>query len=171
MARRPFVRGRNTARRKTQWTSSPAETAFIALAAATSIFDLAFTTTGDRPETMARLRGLLTVMTDQFTATESPFGAVGMCVVSDEAAAVGITAMPKPYTDAESDLWLFHQYWSAPVSAPTAVGMNNVAVQYLLDSKAMRKVNEDETLVGIIQNGSAANGALFRWDIRILSIL
>jgi len=112
MARRP--RQFQTIRRLTSWDATSPETAFVSLGAATVALDSVFTTTS--PVTVARVRGLLTVMSDQVAATERPFGAVGLCIVSDEAAAVGVTAIPRPYGDAESDFWFTHEFGGAHLS-------------------------------------------------------
>ncbi len=166
MARRSFVR---SARRATQWTSTVPETAFIILAAGSSVIDSTFVTTSGAPETLIRVRGLFTVQTDQTAAAEAPFGAIGIAVVSDEAAAAGAASVPLPYTDAESDLWVMHQFFAAPFEFGTAVGFSDVARQYEIDSKAMRKVSEDQTLVLMVQNGSAAHGMQYRLDLRLLA--
>jgi len=161
---------RGSMSRKTQWTASIANTQFQALAAATSLLDSTFVTT--LPETIVRIRGLLTVMTDQAAASEQPFGALGFAIVSDEAAAAGIGSMPTPYTDANSDLFMVHQYWSAPMLVGTSVGFGGAGTQrYEIDSKAMRKVHEDTTLAIIMENGNATDGILYSLDFRILTKL
>jgi len=166
-----MARGRNhvrAPRRLTEWAATVGGTAFTALAGATAAIDSSFTTT--IVETIVRCRGLFTVQTNQIAAAEQPFGAIGLAIVSDEAFAVGATAVPLPYTDADSDLWLLHQYWAAPMSFADATGFAKLDQQYELDSKAMRRISADETMVLVVEVASvAAIGINYRWDMRILS--
>ena len=163
---RPRGRGQ---RRLTDWASTAPQTVFTALAAATAILDSTFTTAVAQPETLIRCVGNLTVETDQKAADETPFGAFGVCVVSDQAAAIGVTAIPTPYTDAGSDLWLLHQFWTASIKAGSNVAFASLSQSYELSSKAMRKVSDDETVCLVIENGAAAFGAIYRLDMRLLS--
>ncbi len=166
MARR-FVRSnRGGLRRSTEWAATTPETAWQALAAATAILDSTFTPT--EPQTVIRVRGMLGIESDNQAVSEEPFGAFGVCVVSDQANAIGITAIPTPYTDPESDLWLLHQFWNAPVSFASAVGIWTMGKDYVLDSKAMRRMSSDQTLAFVIENGAAGHGAIYRLDVRVL---
>jgi len=156
-------------RRLTEWTATVPEVAFVALPPATAVLDSVFTA-GD-PETIIRVRGLLSIQSDQIVISEQPFGAVGLAVVTDQAVAIGVTAIPTPYADGESDKWLLHEYWAASMEVATAVSIANISQRFVLDSKAMRKVSPDETVVLVIENGSAGGGAIYRLDLRILSKL
>ena len=163
---RPVVR---TKRRVSQWTATAPETAIIALAAATAVIDSTFVTDPNNPETIVRIRGLLTVQSDQNAATETPFGALGVAIISDQAAAAGVASVPTPYAEADSDFWMLHQFWAAPVRVATAVGFQKVDTQYLIDSKAMRKITPDQTLVIVMENGSASAAVQYRLDLRLLT--
>ncbi len=172
MAHRSFRSGprRGSLSRKTAWSAVVDNTQFQALAAATSILDTTFTTT--LPETIVRVRGRFTAMTDQAAASEQPFGAFGLAIVSDEAAAAGVGSMPTPYSDADSDLWFVHQYFHCPMLLGTAVGFGGAGVQSLeIDSKAMRKITDDQTLVAVVENANGTDGILYALDFRVLSKL
>jgi hypothetical protein len=125
----------------------------------------------DDVETIIRSLGLFTVQSDQTAGDEEPFGAVGVAIVSDQAVAIGVTAIPTPYTDATSDLWLLHQFWAAPLAQDSAAAFGDISRQYELHSKAMRKLSPDETVVLVVENGSASAGVLFNLDMRILAKL
>ena len=155
--------------RVSQWTATVPQTAVTVLAAATAIIDSTFVTDVNNPETLIRVRGNLMVQTDQNGASETPFGAIGMAVVSNEAVAAGVAAILTPYAEGDSDYWFMHQYWAAPIRFGTAVGFQNVGVQYVIDSKAMRKVTPDQTIILVMENGSADSGLQYRLDLRILS--
>ena len=120
--------------------------------------------------TIRRIRGLINFASDQQAASESPFGAIGICVVSDDAFAVGATAIPGPWSDADSDLWLMHEFLYTRFVLATAVGFNAPTGHSVdLDSKAMRKVSQDETAVIMVENGNTAHGATFWAGVRMLS--
>ena len=124
--------------------------------------------TADLPTTVRRTRGLVSFRTDQTAGSELPFGAFGMCVVSDDAFAAGAASIPGPFTDAFSDLWFVHEFFIAPTRYATVAGQDNSAMIVSIDSKAMRKVGEDETVAVMIENGSAV-GAAGLAEIRLLS--
>jgi len=157
------------ARKATQWSSTNAPAALGNLAAATSVIDSTFVTSSATPETILRIRGLFTVQSDQAAASETPLGAIGICVVSDQAVAAGVASVPTPATEGASDLWLMHQYFHAPMVFVSGVGVHNLAFQYQIDSKAMRKVSEDETMIVVVENSSSAHAMDFAIDIRVLA--
>jgi hypothetical protein len=112
---------------------------------------------------------MIQIISDQNGADEQAFGAYGLAVVSAQAVAIGITAVPTPYTDADSDLWFVHGYWSCPVQFGSSVGFSNISERIDFDSKAMRVVSPDETIIVVIENGHASQGALYTFNIALLS--
>ena len=162
---------RGSVRRRTDWSATAPETSWSNLAAATSVIDSTFVLLEGQNETITRVRGLLSVDTDQQAATERPHGAFGICIVSDQAVAAGVASVPSPYTEADSDLWLLHQFWATNLRFSTAVGFRQTLMQYELDSKAMRKISVDETLIAVMENAAASHGVDYRLDFRILTKL
>ncbi len=125
---------------------------------------------GCGPETIVRVHGQLHVVSDQAGATERPFGAVGLAVVSNESVAIGVTAVPTPYGDADSDFWFMHRFWAAPMHFASAVGISmRAGWSFDLSSKAMRKVTTDQTVILVMENGDATGGVRYRLDLRILT--
>ncbi len=167
MPRRVGRQFRSGVRRLTAWSATAPETQWIALAAGTSVIDSTFTTAAGSV-TVVRSRGLLSVVTDQEAADEQPFGAVGIAIVSDQAVAAGVGSVPSPYTEPESDFWLLHQFWSAEARIGDGTGFARLSQVFELDSKAMRKVSDDETLILMMENGNATDGILYRLDMRFL---
>ncbi len=168
MARRrqQFVRG---ARRSgnTTWIAGPDITGLTVLAAGAAVFDSSFALV--EPHTIMRTRGSIWVVSDQTAASEQPLGALGMAVVSDQAAAIGVSAMPTPQTDADSDLFFVHQFWATGFTFISGVGVDTrVLERYDFDSKAMRKVNVDETIAVMVENGSSAFGVSYMLQFRML---
>ena len=110
-----------------------------------------------RPFTVIRTRGTFFVSSDQAAATERYGCALGNCVISDQASAVGVTAIPTPITDDNSDLWFQYEYLMGQFVFGTAVGFTDGAtggVQVPIDSKAMRKVEEGSDLAVVVENSS-----------------
>ena len=95
-------------------------------------------------------------------------GAVGIGVVSAQAQSVGITAIPHPDTDSSWGGWLWHSYFANRQRFASAVGFQSDAlIQMVIDSKAMRKVGDEERLVAVIEN-SSSTGLDFYFNFRLL---
>ena len=119
--------------------------------------------------TILRTRGILSVMSDQFAATEFQIGAAGIAVVTTAAFTAGIASLPTPVTESSWDGWLWYQSFCQRVVFGTAVGIEpQFVTSYDIDSKAMRKVGPDETIVCIAENASASHGISVVCPIRQL---
>ena len=124
--------------------------------------------------TIVRIRGLFRMMLQGTVgATGDGFqGALGMCVVSEDAFAVGATAIPDPVTDLSWDGWMYHQILS--VHSPTAgasglEGAQSTEQSFNIDGKAMRKFDESDVLVAIVQLVEAGTVVADVWmDSRVL---
>ena len=105
-----------------------------------------------RPFTILRTRQLVSYGSDQEAADETPFGAYGQIVVTETASGIGVTAVPDPSSidgDPEAD-WFVWQACANQVNFQTAVGFANQGLnEYVIDSKAMRKVGPDDEIVGM----------------------
>ena len=109
-----------------------------------------------RPFTILRSHLLISVRSDQAVASENTIGAYGNTVVTDTAAAVGVTAVPDPSGisgDPEADWYLWQALQNAfvvDINGTEGIGMiGNNGVQYKVDSKAMRKVGPDDNVVAV----------------------
>jgi len=171
MANRVVVHRGRAARgdkRRTQW-SGLADQAFIAVASAgaTLISSISF----EAPGTIVRARGRISLFLQVFTGDLSVVGAFGVGLVSAEAAAIGITAIPHPFRDADAGLWMVHQTWAESFQTEGA----SPATQFLaswsfeIDSKAMRKVEPNTQMVFVAESQSGA--IFFAETVRILQLL
>jgi len=79
----------------------------------------------------------LSIRSDQTGATEDQHAAYGAAVVSDQAVAVGVTAVPTPITDDFSDLWFVYERLIGTF-VTTGAGLTNKSYETVIDSKAMR---------------------------------
>ncbi len=105
--------------------------------------------------TLIRTRGIISIKTDQAVTGEVQLGAFGLAIVEDRARAVGIAAVPIPGTNAADDAWFVHQFVVAKYDLVTAVGFDpNMVTQYVIDSKAMRKIT-DNAMVAVFENQGA----------------
>jgi len=97
-----------------------------------------------RPFTVMRTRFEISMDTDQNVASEGYGAAYGLCVVSDQASAIGVSAVPTPITDIGSDLWFVYGAINGDLLLNTAVGFtggSSTRIRENVDSKAMRRVN------------------------------
>ena len=173
MARRhQSSRFREVHRRATFWGRSPADTGVTVLAAATAVLDSSSVPI-TQGQTIVRTRGTISVKSDQTTAPENIVGAVGFAVVSDEAFTAGVASIPTPYTDSDSELWFMHQFFTygyefVQIDA-TGVQINtDVFGNWSFDSKAMRKMESGQTLVIVVENGSASSGMHYFLNYSVL---
>jgi len=103
--------------------------------------------------TIVRTRGMITIKPGSFAADLDIIGAVGIGVISDEAFGIGITAIPTPYSDADWPGWLMWESFAIHLEVLSAVGFNvPAAVAIAVDSKGMRKVGSNESLVLIAES-------------------
>ncbi len=93
-----------------------------------------------RPFTVVRARGFIYVRSDQIAASESFGAALGVAVVSDEARAIGVTAIPTPITEDSSDLWFTYESIAGFSRFGDATGFGNEGSGRTYDSRAMLKV-------------------------------
>jgi len=119
-----------------------------------------------RPFTVVRVRGWLECHSDQAAASESYLGDFAMAVVSDQAVAVGVTAVPTPLTDKGSDLFFVYEQLGSRTFFGDATGVREVGVQKYFDSKVMRKVNDDQDIIAVVENEIA--GCVVTFSGRIL---
>ena len=143
------------------------------VAAATKVLVTTFTLSNQGiDETILRTVGQLGVASDQQAQNEQQQGAMGLCVVTDAAAAVGITAIPGPVTDMSDDVWLLHvpfvnRFLFGSGVGIHANGMNSVD----FDSKAKRVVHSGTQLALVIENAHAGNAFIIAVSIRLLSMV
>ncbi len=117
-----------------------------------------------RPFTIIRTRLLISIRTDASSSNENQAGAFGMAVVSDQALAIGITAVPTPTTDIGSDLFFVYESLMSDIIFTTS-GAGSAGQYYQVDSKAMRRVNDDEDVSIVVENGPAVTGEGARYRV------
>ncbi len=120
-----------------------------------------------RPFTILRTHLLLHYFSDQIAATETVRASYGLQVVRQSASAVGISAVPAPTAEIDSD-WFVWQAMADRMTFQTGSGYEGAfGWQYKVDSKAMRKVGPDDDIV-IVASQDAAFGATVQDQGRML---
>jgi len=169
ISRSGVIRGRAGPKRSTQWLGSADDTATVNLAANASVIDQTFAF--GEPATIIRTRGTLWVGADQKAADETAFGAMGMAVVTDAAAAIGVTAVPLPSGASDDDAWFLWLPWFTDIRVSSQVAVNfNIHSRFDFDSKAMRKVHDGSTAVVVLENDTSVGVdfvMLFRMLIKL----
>ena len=170
MAGKRFTRGVSRgARRLTSWADIPITQASFTAVGGTILLALTTAEKAKRPFTIVRTHIELMIATDQLIADEIQLGAFGGCVVSDQASGVGVLAVPTPVVDAGSDLWFLHQVVMNDFTWNSEIGFDaNGGQHYHLDSRAMRKVNDDQDVLFIGELAAASQGFLMTVGGRLL---
>ena len=148
-------------RRETSWFSVSASGTSLA-GASTAVLASSLNAAGLalRPFTIVRTRGYMHVSSDQQAASENYSVALGYAVVSDQAVAIGVTAVPTPTTDRGSDLWYVYEEIYGRVAFSDATGIREVGHGREFDSKAMRKVEVGQDVISVVETTVASSGAL-----------
>ena len=160
--------GRN--RRNTLWVPSPAGTVTLVAASTAALLTVSNAALlALRPFTVVRVRGGMFIRTDTPSASEFQQASLGYAVVSDQAAAIGVTAIPTPETDRNSDLWFVYETIEQFHEFQDATGVQaQGGISRQFDSKAMRKVEEGSTIVTVAETSGISLGLVFVDYSRIL---
>ncbi len=121
-------------------------------------------------ETVLRTVGSVITQTDAPAVSEKQFGAFGLIRVSDAAAAVGITAIPGPVTDADDDGWFVYVPLLSDNRVNTAVGVV-AGVRYDFDSKAKRVFEEGTQIAIVVENAHASHAFSIASAFRLLGMV
>ena len=163
-----FIQRGGAMRRETIWFDVPRTAATLAASAtAALVATLGAPALALRPFTIVRTRGQLWVRSDQSAATEVFIGSLGFAVVSDQAAAIGVSAVPTPATDLGSDLWFVHEAVMGQF-ALIGTSVTQIVESRPFDSKAMRKVEDGQDVAQVVEAGIGGNGCIIESMGRLL---
>ncbi len=149
MARRSptgrFPALRQGRRREMVWIPfQPERTAFTSLQT-TVLGTLNAAALALRPFTLIRSRGWLRIGSDQGATTEAQFCTYGHIVVKLTATVAGVASLPTPITESGAD-WHVFEMITAGVLVSSATSVLEFGFQRGFDSKAMRKVGDDDDI-------------------------
>ena len=166
----PQVRGQ---RRKYQWEEGPGGSTVTAFTSSTAIILGSGVEALQGGNTIVRIRGALQAY---ITSTDSINGGfhcvLGIGIVSADAFAVGVTAVPNPLGDFDWPGWMYHWFYDlhAATSTITDSLVNGLgSIQFEVDSKAMRKIGLNEVLMANLETvEDPASGMSVFFDSRVL---
>jgi len=153
-----FIRRGGVMRRESMWFTITRTATVLGTAGSVALItSLNAAALALRPFTIVRTRGLWNCRSDQTGALEAYATSFGMAVVSDQSVAIGVTAIPTPETDRGSDLWFVYEDMASQFLFISGVGVHPNAGEVLrFDSKAMRKVEDGQDIVSVIENFALA---------------
>ena len=117
--------------------------------------------------TIVRTRGHLEFILESADALRSGFNWVaGIGIVTSDAFAVGVSAVPNPFDDADWPGWLW--YASGGIHSPSSTAIPTVGDQQTvvdnpiveIDSKAMRKLRVNEVMFLSVQGGETGTAVM-----------
>ncbi len=101
---------------------------------------------------MARNRGHVSIRLSTYAASIDYGGAFGMGVVSAEALAAGVASVPEPFTQSDWPGWLLWGSFADHFELGTASSLLPGSLQIPVDSKAMRKMGQNEALILVCES-------------------
>ncbi len=148
----PVARG---ARRRTQWVG-PADQQYVAVATTAKTLIGSFTPATAVPSmnnpTVVRVRGEVSITPQAFSADVTIVGAYGVAIVSTDAFAAGAASVPGPFDDADWGGWLVWRSFSRIFEFADATGFFWGSFEQEVDSKAMRKMGSNDTMVLVAES-------------------
>ena len=126
-------------------------------------------------QTIVRIRGELVLWLEVVGTIGDGFTkfSAGIGIVSADAFAIGVTAMPNPGNDDEWPGWMWHHSAGSLVGLSVTEADNTGPISQVripIDSKAMRKWRSNEVLFGSVQLDTLIGAATVRFamNTRIL---
>ena len=167
--------------RKTSWTAGPRTNSggISITGTGKNIAQIGALAAADG-DTIVRLRGDLLLFLKTASAAATGFdGAFGIGIVTDQAFNAGVASIPGPLTDFDWNGWFYHQFFhvfsadaivaAAASSEPGQLHSVSAAIQTAVDSKAMRKIPENNIVVAMIETTEVGVATMqFLFNCRIL---
>ncbi len=150
-------------RRQTDWANS-ADQSYVVVATNANVIHQSFPILSGEKWTIVRTRGELSVIPTDPSVNVKIVGALGMCIVSDQAFAAGAGSIPGPITNGDWDGWFVWVPFHSNLDITTDIGRVLAQVNVPFDSKAMRKVTDGDTVVVMVESqvGALSIAATFR---------
>ena len=166
------TRGRaGSSRRKTAWTSGPFTSAPASITAAGNTIVLTSQQAIVDGLTIVRIRGSFSAWLEVVTAAGDGFGSIafGMAIVSENAAGIGVTAVPSPLDDIVWNGWIVHQVIAPVIGFSTTESENTgpvSQVRFDFDSKAMRKWANTDVIIAALAVTNEVGTATLTFGMR-----
>ena len=155
--------------RNLSWTGTVATTHTALAASSKVLVSTIIPSNVNIDETVLRLVGGLHIISDQLSANEGQYGALGVIKITDVAFAVGISAIPDPISDVEDDGWMLYVPFVNDFAFNSGVGFDgNAGNWFPFDSKSKRTIEDGNRLAVVIANASSTLGLSFALYMRTL---
>ena len=102
-------------------------------------------------ETIRRIRGTFYTKAAELA---SYHGAIGAFVANNTAVAAGVASLLDPVSDVEDDAWMWYESFHGGGTASAGSAGDNAGQVRIIDSKAMRRVDDGYTLVFVVANST-----------------
>jgi len=112
--------------------------------------------------TVVRIRGMLDFRLITTDVVRGGFTwAAGLGIVANDAFLVGTSALPQPFDEVGWPGWLWHNFgvMKSTVGALATSSLSAPSERIEIDTKAMRKLRQNEVLFMIVQVGEASGSA------------
>jgi len=154
-----FIQRSGVMRRETLWIGGVVVRTLLA-SASTAVIQRVLSASGLalRPFTIIRTRGWLHQQTDNNAASENQESVYGQAIVTDQAVAIGVTAVPTPATDSDSDAWFVYEGMATGWAFISATGATMNGLYREFDSKAMRKVEDGFQPIDVVESYATSSG-------------
>jgi len=164
---RTFAGQRSSTRRKTEWIAAEAPWATKITNTITVLFSFSQAVLADLvPFTIVRTVGMFGMAPDEdFILDQDVFGAVGLMVVREGNRAAGSVSLPGPIINIGDDGWWLHMPFMHFVES---INTASQGIMQPFESRAMRKVEDGDAIVGMIQLDSTSDNAEVAFMVRIL---
>ena len=164
---------RSRSKRMTAWAIGPQDSGSTLAATGARIWTTGVQLVNEPKATIVRVRGIFHVVCDTVAAGNDGYiGAIGLGLVSTPAFAAGIASVPTPLTEMAWDGWLYHSFFDVRgITATIADGVNGPTCTQTIeiDSKAMRIMGEQQTLIGVIDVVETGTSTMsYTADTRVL---
>ena len=157
----PYSRGSRyprisaSSRRKTVWDGGPLEVDGSVTSSVARLWSTAVVLATAENITIVRIRGIIHLVVQTASANGAGFrGAIGIGIFPTAAVTAGVASLNIPNSDPDWGGWMWHQFFDVrSITATIADGVNaGVLHQRIeIDSKAMRKMGPQQSLVGITE--------------------
>ena len=144
-------------RRQTTWIGPPDQN-FVAVGSGASVIIASFnpSTSFILGSTVVRSRGAFTYRPDSSAADVDIVGAFGMGIVSEQALAAGAASVPGAFDEADWDGWFVWRSFAMSFESVTQASTLIWSETLEIDSKAMRKVHDNEAVVQVVESNIGA---------------
>ena len=157
MARRRHFPVAPVSKRQTDWVGV-ADQGFVAVGAGATIILNSFTPSAAnmvRP-TITRSRGSFGIRPASAGTDQAIIGVLGICVVTTVAFTAGVASVPGPFSDAGWNGWFVWEPFSNFLEVTTDIGRFLGSWERLVDSKAMRRIGDEDTMITVVESQGVA---------------